>query len=106
MDALHSLRFGVSENRNAGRRACILIPLLYFIFYVSVGQPLTLVFIGALAQALMLPFLCFAALYFHYAQTHRALFPEDLGPSAVDFKPAHDLRRVLSAVRQTVPISP
>jgi len=36
---------------------------------------LTLVFIGALAQALMLPFLCFAALYFHYAQTHRALFP-------------------------------
>ncbi|MGB1520378.1 MAG: Nramp family divalent metal transporter [Limisphaerales bacterium] len=67
---------GSARDRNAlVRRACILIPLLYFIFYVSVGQPLTLVFIGALAQALMLPFLCFAALYFHYAQTHRALFP-------------------------------
>jgi len=60
------------------RRACVLIPMLYFVFYVSVGQPLTLVFIGALAQALILPFLCFAALYFHYRQTHRALFPGTL----------------------------
>jgi len=57
------------------KRACVLIPVLYFIFYVSVGKPLTLVFIGALAQALMLPFLCFAALYFYYFQTHRALLP-------------------------------
>jgi len=57
------------------KRACVLIPGLYFVFYVSVGKPLTLVFIGALAQALMLPFLCFAALYFHYFQTHRALLP-------------------------------
>ena len=57
------------------KRACVLIPALYFIFYVSVGKPLTLVFIGALAQALILPFLCFAAIYFHYYQTHAALLP-------------------------------
>ncbi|MDG1891249.1 MAG: Nramp family divalent metal transporter [Verrucomicrobiota bacterium] len=71
---------GKSKNKEQDRstlikRACVLIPMLYFIFYLSVGKPLTLVFIGALAQALMLPFLCFAALYFYYFQTHRALLP-------------------------------
>jgi hypothetical protein len=40
-----------------------------------VGKPVTLVTIGAVAQALMLPFLSFAALYFLYKQTHEQLRP-------------------------------
>jgi hypothetical protein len=33
------------------------------------------VFVGALAQGLMLPFLAFAALYFHYKRTDACLRP-------------------------------
>jgi len=55
--------------------ACIALPALYFIFYVTVGNPLGLVFVGAIAQALMLPFLCIAALYFLYTQTEERLRP-------------------------------
>ncbi len=57
------------------RIACIALPALYCIFYLSVGKPITLVTIGSVAQALMLPFLSFAALYFLYTQTHAALRP-------------------------------
>ncbi len=55
--------------------ACVALPALYCIFYLSVGKPVTLVTIGAVAQALMLPFLSFAALYFLYKKTHAALRP-------------------------------
>ena len=55
--------------------ACIALPALYFVFYISVGNPLGLVFVGAIAQALMLPFLCIAALYFLYTQTEDRLRP-------------------------------
>ena len=55
--------------------ACVALPALYCIFYLSVGKPVTLVTIGAVAQALMLPFLSFAALYFLYYKTHEALRP-------------------------------
>ena len=51
------------------RDLCVLLPLLYLVMFLAVGQPLTLVLIGALAQAIMLPLLCLAALYFHYRQT-------------------------------------
>ena len=55
--------------------ACIVLPTIYCILYLSVGKPVTLVTIGAVAQALMLPFLSFAALYFLYRKTHHALRP-------------------------------
>ncbi len=58
--------------------ACVGLPALYFIFFIAVGKPLTLVFIGALAQALMLPLICFAALYFHYRVTDPAVKPGSL----------------------------
>lgn len=64
------------SKKRRGRRiqiACLLLPILYFIFYIAVGkQPLTLVTIGALAQAVMLPLLCFAALYFHFTAAENA----------------------------------
>ncbi|MCB1124304.1 MAG: Nramp family divalent metal transporter, partial [Verrucomicrobiae bacterium] len=60
----------------AVRIACVVLPALYCVFYLSVGEPVTLVTIGAVAQALMLPFLSFAALYFLYRETHRKLRPK------------------------------
>jgi predicted PurR-regulated permease PerM len=38
-----------------------------------VGNPVQLVFYGAIAQGLMLPFLAGAALYFHFTNPHREL---------------------------------
>ncbi len=73
------IKLDTPEKRTkAIRIACVVLPTLYCIFYLSVGKPVTLVTIGAVAQALMLPFLSFAALYFLYKQTH-----EQLRPSAV-----------------------
>jgi hypothetical protein len=40
-----------------------------------VGEPVSLVFVGALAQGLMLPFLAGAALYFRYRRTDARLRP-------------------------------
>ncbi len=57
------------------RIACVALPTLYCIFYLSVGKPVTLVTIGAVSQALMLPFISLAALYFLYYQTHEKLRP-------------------------------
>jgi Mn2+/Fe2+ NRAMP family transporter len=53
------------------RIGCVVLPAAFAIVYVLVGQPVKLVFVGALAQGLMLPFLSYAALYFHYRRTQR-----------------------------------
>lgn len=63
------------QKQNLTKIACVALPALYFVFYLSVGKPLTLVFIGALAQALMLPLICFAAIYFHFTATDPAIKP-------------------------------
>ncbi len=55
--------------------ACVSLPALYFVFYISVGQPLTLVMIGSIAQALMLPLICFGVIYFHFTATDSAIKP-------------------------------
>lgn len=49
------------------------LPLVYLLIFFFVDKPLSLVFVGALAQALMLPLLCGAALYFHHARRDRQL---------------------------------
>jgi Mn2+/Fe2+ NRAMP family transporter len=46
-----------------------LLPIVYLTLFVFVKRPLHLVLIGALAQALMLPLLCLAALYFHHRES-------------------------------------
>jgi manganese transport protein len=63
------------QKAKAVKLASVLIPVLYFIFYTAIPEAVTLVLIGALAQALMLPFLCFAALYFLYRDTEPGLKP-------------------------------
>jgi Mn2+/Fe2+ NRAMP family transporter len=48
------------------RAACVALPMASGSVYYFVPQPVGLVLIGALGQALMLPFLAGAALYFHH----------------------------------------
>ena len=57
------------------RIACVLLPALYFTFYVLLENPKTLVLAGGFAQAAMLPILACAALYFCHAKTDKALKP-------------------------------
>lgn len=78
-DALQLFR--VVSYRDAAHRAsaiklaCVGLPVAFTTVFVLVGEPVTLVFVGALAQALMLPFLGFAALYFYCRRTDKALLP-------------------------------
>ena len=51
------------------RVCCVLLPCAFASVFLLVGEPVSLVFVGALAQGLMLPFLAGAALYFHCHST-------------------------------------
>ena len=53
----------------------VLLPALSVGLYLIWEKPVTLVFIGAVSQGLMLPFLAGAALYFRHCRTERALQP-------------------------------
>jgi Mn2+/Fe2+ NRAMP family transporter len=55
------------------RIACVLLPALYLGFFLTLGQPVTLVTVGSVAQGLMLPLLAGAALYFHHRRAHPGL---------------------------------
>jgi hypothetical protein len=60
-------RFRSPEDRmRIVRAAVILIPIVVMLIYVRFESLVTLVLIGGVAQAIMLPFLAGAALYFHY----------------------------------------
>lgn len=71
--------FGVNKYRDAEHRmkwvkiGCILLPVAFTSVFLIFGNPVTLVFWGAVAQGLMLPFLAGAALYFHFTNPHREL---------------------------------
>jgi Mn2+/Fe2+ NRAMP family transporter len=73
--------FKVVKNPTPERRAellslaCVALPVAFTSVYLVFGAPVTLVFVGAIAQGLMLPFLALAALYFHFRKTHAALRP-------------------------------
>lgn len=54
---------------------CISLPVVYLIIFAAFGSPVKLVTIGAMAQALMLPLLAIAGLYFLYFQTLKELKP-------------------------------
>jgi manganese transport protein len=59
--------------RRMVRAASIGLPIASGLVYFFVPQPVALVLIGAVGQAVMLPFLGAAALYFHYARVSPAL---------------------------------
>jgi manganese transport protein len=57
------------------KAACVGLTVVYFVLFTNLKAPVTLVLVGALAQAMMLPFLGAAALYFLYRKTEPALKP-------------------------------
>jgi manganese transport protein len=71
--------FGVRRYENAEARArmvrlgSVLLPVAFTSVFLVFGNPVSLVFVGAIGQGLMLPFLAFAALHFHWFQTDPAL---------------------------------
>lgn len=54
---------------------CVILPAISVLAFVTMGEPVKLVFIGAIAQGLMLPFLAIAALYFRHVRTDKPLLP-------------------------------
>ncbi|HCU86196.1 MAG TPA: hypothetical protein DGP39_01600 [Verrucomicrobiales bacterium] len=56
-------------------RCCIAIPVMCTMVYLFIPEPVTLVLLGGVAQALMLPLLAIAALYFRHKQTDKPLQP-------------------------------
>jgi len=57
------------------RRVSALLPLVSLVLFLIWGSPVKLVFIGAVAQGLMLPFLAGAALYYRFRGTPAGLQP-------------------------------
>jgi len=63
------------RRRRLVRLASVGLPLAFTTVFLVFGAPVSLVFVGAIAQGLMLPFLAFAALFFHFRRTHPGLRP-------------------------------
>lgn len=58
------------------RAACILLPVLNLVILLWLGgKPVTLVFVGAFGQAILLPFLGLVAVHVRHRKTHPALRP-------------------------------
>jgi manganese transport protein len=53
--------------------ACVALPVAFTTVFILVGAPVSLVFVGAVGQGLMLPFLAGAAIYYHFTNPHRDL---------------------------------
>ena len=60
------------------QRAAVALPSLYFLLYIMIENPISLVLVGAIAQALMLPLLCYGALHYLYRDTDPELYPSKL----------------------------
>ena len=71
--------FGLRKYRDAEDRlrwvkiSCVILPVAFTSVFLIFGNPVTLVFWGAVAQGIMLPFLAGAAIYFHFTNSHRDL---------------------------------
>ena len=71
--------WGVKRYRDGAERlrwlkyACVALPVAFTTVFILVGAPVSLVFIGAVGQGLMLPFLAGAAVYYHFINPHRDL---------------------------------
>ena len=57
------------------RVGCVLLPALSTVVFLVFGAPVSLVFVGAVAQGMMLPFLALGALHFRFRDTDPALRP-------------------------------
>ena len=71
--------FGLKRYQSAAERVrwvkigCVVLPVAFTSVFLMFGNPVHLVFWGAVAQGIMLPFLAGAALYFHFTGKYAAL---------------------------------
>jgi len=71
--------FGIKKYRDSEHRVlwvkigCVLLPIAFTSVFLIFGNPVNLVFWGAVAQGMMLPFLAGAAIYFHFTSKHPTL---------------------------------
>ncbi|MCR9245423.1 MAG: Nramp family divalent metal transporter [bacterium] len=80
-DAVHV--FGIRRLDERARRRLVGalgvgLPLFAWLVVITVGRPVALVFVGAVAQAAMLPFIALAVLMLRYRETRRELAPRSL----------------------------
>lgn len=81
--------FGLKTHRDEAdrqltlRRLSVGFPVLWTLIFLLWGEPVTLVFVGAVAQGLMLPFLGVLALYLHHRHTTPELRPGSLWRSGL-----------------------
>lgn len=71
------------QRRRMVQLGCVLLPAASTVVFLWFGAPVTLVFVGAVAQGLMLPFLAGAALYFRFRRTEPGLRPGRLWTGAL-----------------------
>ncbi|OAI57326.1 hypothetical protein AYO49_00240 [Verrucomicrobiaceae bacterium SCGC AG-212-N21] len=70
------VKYHSADQRARSIRFCvILLPALSLGLFLWMGEPVTLVFVGAVSQGMMLPFLAGAAVYFRHKRTEAALKP-------------------------------
>ena len=79
-DTLVLLKLRASPKDETARRhfvsqCCVFIPCACAVLFLFLGEPVTMVFIGGVAQAFMLVPLSGAALYFRYCKTEKELQP-------------------------------
>ena len=78
-DALHVFRIRPLANNSARSRSvrffCGAFPILCFVIYAMFPKPVTLILISGLMQALLLPMLGVAALWFRHRTIDPALKP-------------------------------
>lgn len=62
-----------SDRQKMVRALCVVIPAAWTLLYIIWGSPVTLVFVGAVAQGMMIPFIALAALWLNYRRAEPAL---------------------------------
>jgi manganese transport protein len=62
-----------AEHTRWVKYGCVVLPVAFTSVFIFVGSPVSLVFVGAVGQGLMLPFIAGAALYLHFKNPHRDL---------------------------------
>jgi hypothetical protein len=71
-----AVRYASPEHRaRTVRLISALLPVAFTSVFLAFGSPVSLVFVGAIAQGLMLPFLGLAAVYFRFRATEPGLRP-------------------------------
>jgi Mn2+/Fe2+ NRAMP family transporter len=76
LEVFRIVRYRSPEHRARWVQAgCVLLPVAFTSVFLALGAPVTLVFVGAVAQGLMLPFLALAVIHFRFRATDPALRP-------------------------------